>query len=602
MGIDRIAKNSLAKITPSLQTLRPGQIVQGKIVKLYPNNKAEIQLGSQKLVAQVKAPLTIGEKYHFQVQTTGDVIHLKVLGEQLKGEERINVKHLLQQLGLKATKLNIALTNSVMNEKIAFDKNQLAEAFQLLEGSKTKEHTQSVLKDMIVAKLPITNSVLQALSANHESGITDQMKTLLQPLKQNENYPKLTERLSQMIETPLNAKTSLIKQIITESKQNNPQLFKLLSASGAIHPSIDFSTWKSQWEAFESQKGISLMNTSPTSQQGLNKAVLPFEMDSAAVYKALEQILSNKPGLQTRSQEILQLWGKKLGQININNQTLTGDEFTVLKQQFTQKIMPFLTTKQQRFLSVTLQNDSFHLRQLLNTLQTLNTNQDIGKLEELLTKVNLDKTFLVATPKEQFLSQINQMLRFTGISYENQLLNSDIQQQSNTVKAMLLQMLQTTDGDTHERGQQLLHFINGMQITAVNEVNNFIQANLQIPGERIGLNSDIELKFEGNKTKSGEINPDYCRIIFYLDLSQLKKTIIDMNIHKRAVSVTVFNDTDHLKDVSSAIQPVLKQGLNALDYHLSAITFQQLSNSNEPKLTNAKKTFQGAYQGVDFQI
>lgn len=239
MSINRVVKNNLAKITHPQLTLKPGQIVQGKIIKIYPDNKAQIQLGSQKLIAQLEASLTIGERYHFQVQTTDDLIHLKVLGEQLNNEERINSKNLLHQLGLRATKSNATFMQSLINEKIPFDNKQLANAFQLLDSSKqNKTQSQQVLREMFAAKLPITDSVFQALHTKNTSGITEQMKAMLQSLKQDTNQSQLVERLSQMVERPLNTHASLVKQVITENDNNNRQLFNLLKASGSDRKSV----------------------------------------------------------------------------------------------------------------------------------------------------------------------------------------------------------------------------------------------------------------------------------------------------------------------------------------------------------------------------
>src|SRR5690625_4282896 len=92
-----------------MNRLKPGQIVQGKIVKIFPDNKAQITLGSRSMVAQLEASLTIGERYHFQVKSMDRLLHLQVLGKPLKKENEINVKILLQQLGFKETKNNIDL-------------------------------------------------------------------------------------------------------------------------------------------------------------------------------------------------------------------------------------------------------------------------------------------------------------------------------------------------------------------------------------------------------------------------------------------------------------------------------------------------------------
>ena len=595
VGIGRITKGAFSRVTPQQQTLRPGQIIQGKIVKLYPNNNAEILLGSQKMIAQVKTPLTIGEKYHFQVQATDDILHLKVLGEQLKREEKVNIKHLLQQLGLKTTKANVAMTESLINDKISFDKNQLTQAFDLLTGSKDKMLTKVVLKEMIAAKLPITDSVFQALFTHHTSGITERMKSLLAPLERSRTNVKLMGRLSQMVDRPLDSKSTIIKQILTENKHHNQQLFNLLKATGLVNMSIDFSTWQSQWEAFEERNNITPTNI----QNQLLNTALPFEMDSERVVSILEQTISNKMVLQRHSTEMLQLWENKLAKTSADP-VLTEQEFTVLKQQISQKITPLLSSE---LSAATISKyNSVHAQQILSILHTLTDKQGFADTEELLTKIKLDKLFLQAAPKEQFLAQLNQLLRFTGLAYENLLLHTDVEQQSATIKGMLLQILQKNDGTTNEPGQQLLHFINGMQINSVNEANHFIQVNLQIPGERMALNSDIELEFAGNKTRNGEIDPDYCRIVFYLDLTYLKQTVIDMNVHKRVVTVTIYNDVMEVNDQYASLQPVLKKGLADLDYHLSGIVCKPLAQNTETKISSSIKAIKSTYQGVDYRI
>src|SRR5690625_2754620 len=143
------------------------------------------------------------------------------------------------------------------------------------------------------------------------------------------------------------------------------------------------------------------------------------------------------------------------------------------------------------------------------------------------------EAFLTMTPKEQFLTHLKQVLLFTGLTHENLVKQDLAQRQSETVKSMLIQMIQQHDGVNQERAQQLLHFINGLQLKSVNETSNFIQASLQIPGEKLALNSDLHLDIEGEKTENGMVNPNHCRILFYLDLKNLKETIIDMHIQKR---------------------------------------------------------------------
>ncbi|MBP1968118.1 hypothetical protein J2Z83_000210 [Virgibacillus natechei] len=595
MSVYQVNGKRLTAMNHSQLTLRPGQIIQGKILKLYPDNKAQIQLGSEKMIAQLEASLTTSGKYHFQVQTTDQIIHLKVLGEQLKNQERANVTHLMQQLGLKINKSNTALMQTLINEKIPFEKNQLVQAFRLLDGSQNKKEAQQVLKDMITNKLPITDSVFQALSMRSFHSLSEQMKASLEQLKQHTNHTQLLDRMSQMVERPLDTKSAIVNQITTEIRANSQQFFNILKAAGALEPQKDFTSWKSQWGSFIKQMNGSTQRTATVE--------LPVQLNDLNLVRALEKLATNKDELLRHSQQILHTWSNKMTGSFINNVSLEREDFAQLKQQISENVLPLLTNHQQQQYTHLLQNNPVQLRQLLFMLQTIATDQIYAKTDQFLGTMNQDKAFMLAAPREQFLTQVNQTLLFTGLSYENQLANDNIQQQSVTVKGMLMQLFQQSESAlSHDRSQQLLHFINGMQLQSVNESAHLLQANLQIPGERLGLPKDLELNFEGRKTEKGEINPDHCRILFYLDLTHLKKTVIDMNVQKRAVAVTIFNDFESIKEQSLFLKPMLKTGLENLNYQLTTISFKPLQQLDKPKKTTGRDSFRADYQGVDYRI
>src|SRR5690625_5377323 len=107
---------------------------------------------------------------------------------------------------------------------------------------------------------------------------------------------------------------------------------------------------------------------------------------------------------------------------------------------------------------------------------------------------------------------------------------------------MLLQYIEQSDTQTSERLQSFVHLLNGLQLQSIYETNHFIYASIAISGEKLYLNHDIQLEFESKKTPDGKINPDIFRIIFILFLIHLRKTMIDMQIQNRIVSLTIFND------------------------------------------------------------
>ncbi len=581
----------MSKIHQEQQKLRPGQIIQGKILKIYPDNKAQIQLGSKNLIAQLEASLSIEGRYHFQVQSSEETIHLKVLGEELQSQSKSVAWNLIEQLGLKTTKSNIALVNKIISQGISFDRTQLKNALQLLDTIKHKGPAQQELVEMIKRNLPITENVFNALNSKNSTDLTTQMRELLKQLKPSTD---LTFKMEQIINPPVSEKVSLTRQINADNTSNRQQIFQVLKSVGLLDKAVDFATWKSAWG-----QPKAILEKNGTSTHSLDMKI-PFHLNTNVIVKAMEQVVLNKQALVTHSEEILNLFENKLRQKVVADTVLTQKEFTDLKEQLFQKITPHLSAASEQSIRV-LSNNSLHLEHVLSVLKTFSDQRTYTQLTTALSSIKLDNLFTNASPKEQFLQQINQVLQYTGLSYENNIA-TNLKEDNKSIKSMLLQLLQHSDGTIQEKAGQLLHFINGMQLNSVNESANFIQASMQIPAEKLGLTKDMELEFESRKTADGKIDPDYCRILFYLNLEHLKQTVIDMNIQKRSVSVTIYNDEyPKLKDYTQSIQPVLSQGLDALNYHLSSIHFKALQEQKKTG-TDRIKPYQSSYQGVDYRI
>ena len=75
------------------------------------------------------------------------------------------------------------------------------------------------------------------------------------------------------------------------------------------------------------------------------------------------------------------------------------------------------------------------------------------------------------------------------------------------------------------------------------------QLIMQVPLEFFGKRIDATLQWNGRMKDDGKIDPDFARILFYLDLHSLEKTIIDMQVQNRIVSVTVFNARTSLRQL-----------------------------------------------------
>src|SRR5690625_7513459 len=94
------------------------------------------------------------------------------------------------------------------------------------------------------------------------------------------------------------------------------------------------------------------------------------------------------------------------------------------------------------------------------------------------------------------------------------------------------------------------------------------------------MKEDIEIEFYSRKDKDAKIDADYCRIAFYLELDQLKTTIIDLNVQNRMVYLTVFND-QNISEHVELYNPILNEGLEKLNYTLSTLTHKNMSEKRE---------------------
>ena len=603
MGIHQISRDRMIHAIHEHQTIKVGQIIQGKILKLYPNQKAQIQLGSQIMIAQLEAALAVGERYHFQVEATDDLIHLKVIGEHLKNRPQTHITELLQALGLKTSKGNIEAVQNLMLEKVPFTRAQLAQGFALLDGAKNKPEALQVLKEMMIHRLPMNESVFQALLAKNTTALSNQFETVIQQLQQiqhpSELQLSLLNRLQQMTEVPPTNQNRMISQIISEANGNHQLLFNTLKLAGLIDQNVEFSTWKSQWTTYANQNQAAYGNRPHHSSVQQNT---PFPVHINTIEQVLSEMINSQTELRQVSQEIVSKWSTNINEAVIKNMPLSNRFFEQFRNEITQKIMPIISNHQRAAILEKTENSPVQLRQLLTMIQQYASQQTYANVEQILARISEQEPFHILPPQEKFLGQIRQMLQHSGLTDENLLAQDIVAGQSNqTVKSMLIQMIQQDDGVGNERVQQLLHHINGLQLQSVQEVGSFIQANLVIPGEKLALNNDLFIEFESKKTEDGKINPEFCRILFYLDLANLQEAIIDMQIQKRLVTVTVFNDEQTLKKQADKLQPSLKKGLESLNYQLTNLVVKPLAERNHIK-KETTQPMENSYEGIEFRI
>src|SRR5699024_4139685 len=217
-------------------------------------------------------------------------------------------------------------------------------------------------------------------------------------------------------------------------------------------------------------------------------------------------------------------------------------QFTVLRNVIQQQLFSLLPEQTQQQLHTIFQSTNQPTIQLHAFLSLLSQQSTADVLQSLSAMLN-NESSLSGTNQEQFLSYIRQYISTLGLADEFHLSNqlkSNLQQiaqtlqlptdhQAQSIKSMLLQIIQQgSQLGASDKALQLVHFINGMQLQSLQESPHLLQALLQIPGEKFSAYGDMTIQFEGQKTEEGKLNPDFCRILFVLDLANIRETIIDM--------------------------------------------------------------------------
>lgn len=557
-------------------SLRLGQIVRGNIVKLFSNNRAQIQLGSQQLTAQLQASLAVGKSYHFQImQVEDDLIHLKVLSE-LGEDPRTNMTNLLRNLGIQPSRHHINFMQTIINERIPFQQTDLINALNMLSRSSNKSHAQQILTQMLQKKLPINETIFQALSITNRKSFTKVVNEFSHMLRNNSS-PNASQ--VQQVIRYIQGSTPFVREETLSNILNNRSFNHFLQSMGIISPPVteSFNTISDE-EPFSTQLNV---------RQQFNS------MNLQLFNNILNNLLDHKDLIVSRANKLLDEWvflpnsPKQMPMTNFHN----------LRQITNELIVPVLAQEQQQYVQTLLHNEPSQLLRLHQFLTYLTNDESYTMASEVRSFINYEH------PKNQFLSQISHIINDLGLSYENNIANDQSLEYLSTLKPLLLQFINEQDAINHERAQQLLHFINGLQIQSVQESPHFIQANIIVPGERLALHNDIHLEFESKKTADGKINPDFCRILFYLDLAHLQETIIDMHIQNRHVSITVFNEKSSLLSrITNRFKPKLEAGLNSLQYDLTTITCKPLLQKDEQLTKEQSMPKQSSYEGIDFRI
>lgn len=442
-------------------------------------------------------------------------------------------------------------------------KSILANQQQLITEANTAQRSTVPVQDR-----PNLAAQLQQYFTNHVKADQGAARQAVEALSEPKNYQVL-ERLMNILEF---SNEKALKIVLTaDAKQAKPTLFPLLQDLGFVSKALDKQSWAN-----------ALQQWNPPGVQNQGTVTPPFTVSFEEAREQLQSILGNKMQLMT---EVKALHGA----------IMQGTDPSLHPKANLAAQFPHYFSSHNKIT----QGNAGAVFPLLETLMEPKSYQALERLMNIWTASNEN---ISNNPKEQFLHQLQWVLRDAGLNAESSLKTEDAS--SMQMKHLLLEMLQNNSGGTgRENAQQLVHFLNGMQLNNIHDSNYFVQANIQIPSQKLGLSKDIDLHFEGKKTADGNIDPEYCRIIFDLQLQSMKETIIDLHVQKKALSITIYNDQSTTPVLIDKFRPNLQKALEQINYQIASIVCKPYTEADRQQHQPGRKADEMAGQGkVDFRV
>ncbi|MGE7767704.1 hypothetical protein [Peribacillus sp. NPDC096540] len=617
-------------------SLKNGQILFGKVNRIYPNQTGEVQIGHQKMIATLDSPLQAGERYWFQVQQPNEEnVVLKVLDSPIMNFSNLKggASQLLAHLGISPEPEATRLAEYLLKNQVPITKDTFLSALQWVKSAGSEEYGLSIIKIMFLQQLPFVKDVFVALLAQAKGEPFHKLLSGLQQQLQDsvsETSVKLKGVLDSLHVTKLNQlqQTGLQKLVTTwidsnASAELKSGAFSLLQKTGFIPMGITEASFLEKLVVESAEISGSTKNSvTDKLQQGLQLLSDAKNGTLGKVEKveySLNRLLNGLDYVEARTSTEI----KSIQQKAISSEELSALASRLLERTFAE------ASAGNRIAGAEIEvNDLIaHLNK-----DTVKVTESKGKVTELLIQslkqrpealsvTNAEKLVLAQLLESEYQTidftdgasvaqQLKEWTKMLGLQLEHALANmpgdglEDLTKDLETLKPLLLKLLNEQNPvSVKELAEQILNRITAQQV--LSQENGPLQnLLLTLPLNLGSSQTDLTLQWSGRK-KDGKIDPDYCRVLFYLELENLKETVIDMQVQNRVIKVTVINE--HSKIIKAAAGDyltMLKANLEKMDYRLSGVLFENpVSKKNtDSKLKSALFSETESYSGVDIRI
>lgn len=621
--------------------LNEGQMFHGQIKQLFPGQMAEVQIGNQKLMAKLEVPMKAGDSYYFQVNAVKPELQLKIISGPTQATEgqAQKLNGLMDSMQLPKTPEMRALLTFVMKNKIPMTRENLLEAETMLKSVPASARNEALasIQKMVELKLPFTETNFRSLlGVETKEGLHAVLASLKNSLLADASVSssvkdailaaldKMARPLMQVTGGALLGQSLLTLLSNTESPENRFSTLQMLKNAGMLPPQASLANIQQVLTSLLTTTGDGARAQAPldanVSQQSSMQEIAnllkqlgnasPAQMKGSI--EALKVLLAAEPTISSgQKAELMAILNRPMGS------PLAADAATKLVQEFSQALirsaaesavatpLQMHTASQgvkEQLLTLLGQQQPQQGAEKLATLVQAAERSDNGAIQKALQTAEV--AVAAAVDGKAVKEALQTVIRSMGLNYEAGLLgrDADVGRLAEALKPQLLALMQdlSISPALRDAAETVVMRMNGPLLqSGENGVQH--QLVMQVPLDFFGKRIDTTLEWNGRMKEDGKIDPDFARILFYLDLGSIEKTVIDMQVQNRVITVTVFNADDTLKVVGAPLQQKLKEGLDAAGYKLSAVFFKNFMEE-EKALPKKKQSITTDGQGVDFRI
>ncbi|UOF91711.1 hypothetical protein LSG31_05540 [Fodinisporobacter ferrooxydans] len=214
------AISHFTNISSTAIELRPGQILQGTVLKLLSDKMATVQLGSLLVTARLEAALEPGQNIWLQVQPEQNPITLRIIPKPSNAKTAQNqaaggtLSDLAKAVSIPLTKNQLAFLGSLFEYQIPVSTELMKALPEITQKFGASEDLIEVLQIITKKGLPLTENTIRGIRAFQKNeNVSAQMDHLLQNMQQFSSAPDGQDSIGKQLRSYVNQLVAQLQSI-----------------------------------------------------------------------------------------------------------------------------------------------------------------------------------------------------------------------------------------------------------------------------------------------------------------------------------------------------------------------------------------------------